>query len=97
VAVRLLTGIIGFFGVVISVGLGIGLFFLTQGAIGSTWTAVFAVLLAFVGITLATTPTTFIRISYYIQVYVWSEDHMIHGQDGRIVAPPVGIRNAFNI
>jgi hypothetical protein len=97
VAVRLLTGIIGFFGVVISVGLGVGLFFLTQGAIGSTWAVVMAVLLAFVGIALATTITTFIRISYYTQVYVWAEDHMIHGQDGRIVAPPVGIRNAFNI
>jgi Family of unknown function (DUF6159) len=96
VAVRLLTGVIGFFGVVISVGLGVGLFFLAQGAIGSAWAAGFAVLLAFAGIALATTLTTFIRISYYTQVYVWAEDHMMHEQDGRIVAPPVGIRNAFN-
>ncbi len=97
VAVRLLTGIIGFFGVLISVGLGVGLFFLTQGAIGSTWAVALAVLLAFSGIALATTLTTFIRISYYTQVYIWAEDHIMHGQDGSNVAAPASIRNAFNI
>jgi hypothetical protein len=96
VGIRILDGVLGFLGVVIGIGLGIGLFLALTPFIGMFSLAV-AIPVAFVFISLTATITQFIRTSYYTMVYIWAEEHMMHGQNGNTVAAPQAIQNAFGV
>jgi hypothetical protein len=96
VAIRILTGIIGFFGVLLSVLLALGIFFVAEQAIGWTWALGMALPVAFVMISLVSTLNLFIRTSYYTLVYIWAEESTMHGQQSPVAAP-APIQHAFNV
>ncbi|OPY25868.1 MAG: hypothetical protein A4E28_02895 [Methanocella sp. PtaU1.Bin125] len=96
VAIRVLNGVIGFFGVMLSVLIALGVFFLTTPVLGLTIALGLAIPVAFVLISLVSTLNLFIRTSYYTLVYLWAEERTMHGQEGPVAAP-APIQHAFNI
>lgn len=95
VGIRILTGIFGFLGVLVSVGIAIGLFMLFSGL--NVFVAIaIAVLFAFTAISLISTLNMFVRTSYYTLIYAWAEDRIEHGSSGPVSAP-MPLKNAFGI
>lgn len=93
VGIRILTGLFGFFGFVLSVLVAIGLYLLLAGISGLLAIAV-AVIFAFMAISLVTTINQFVRVSFYTMAYAWAEEHIEHGAAGAAAAPlkkPFGI------
>lgn len=96
VAIRILNGVIGVIGVMLSVMIALGIFFVTQPFIGLIGALGLAVPVAFVLISLVSTLNLFIRTSYYTLVYIWAEERTMHGQEGPVAAP-APIQHAFNV
>jgi hypothetical protein len=96
VAIRILNGVIGFFGIALSVLIALGIFFIAEQAVGWTWALGLALPVAFMLISLVSTLNLFIRTSYYTLVYIWAEESMTHSQQGPVVAP-APIQHAFNV
>ncbi|CAJ37276.1 DUF6159 family protein [Methanocella arvoryzae] len=97
ISIRILTGIIGFFGVVLSIFAALGLFFVLS-AFSFPVAIAIAVPVAFVCISLVSTLNLFIRTSYYTMLYVWAEERSVQGpDDGVAQAVPAPLHNAFGI
>ncbi len=94
VGVRVLTGILGFLGVVLSVLVAVGLFMLLSPISFVLGIAV-AVIFAFTAISFVSTINQFVRISYYTLIYAWVEERLEHS--GPAVAAPAPLKNAFGI
>ena len=97
ISIRILTGIIGFVGVLLSIFAAIGLFFLLSG-LSFLLALAIAVPVAFVGISLVSTLNLFIRTSYYTMLYVWAEERNVQSSTGGAAqAVPAPLHNAFGI
>jgi hypothetical protein len=97
ISIRILTGIIGFVGVLLSIFAALGLFFVLSGFNFLLALAV-AVPVAFVGISLVSTLNLFIRTSYYTMLYVWAEERSTQDTTGGASqATPAPLHNAFGI
>ncbi len=94
VGIRILTGIFGFIGFVVSILIAVGLYALLSG-INVTFGIAVAVIFAFMAISLVTTLNQFIRTSFYTLIYVWAEEHLEQG--GPTAIAPKPLKNAFGI
>jgi hypothetical protein len=95
VGIRILTGIFGFVGVIISLAIAFGLFMLFSYANALLALAV-AVVFAFTAISLVSTINMFIRTSYYTLIYTWAEERIEHGPEAPVQAP-APLQNAFGV
>jgi hypothetical protein len=95
VGIRILTGIFGFIGVVLSVAIAFGLFMLLNYANTILALAV-ALVFAFTAISLVSTINMFIRTSYYTLIYTWAEERIEHGP-GAPVQAPAPLQNVFSV
>ncbi len=95
VGIRILTGIFGFVGVVLSLVIAFGLFTVLNYA-NTTLALAVAVIFAFTAISLVSTINMFIRISYYTLIYTWAEERLEHGPETPVHAP-TPLQNAFGI
>jgi hypothetical protein len=94
IGIRILTGIFGFLGFVVSVLIAVGLFVLLSPLNLILGIAV-AVVFAFTGISLITTLNQFVRISFYTLTYAWAEERLEHGS--QTMVPPTPLTNAFGV
>jgi hypothetical protein len=94
VGIRVLTGIFGFVGIVLSILAAVGLYWLFSGLSFMLGIAV-AVVFAFTAITIVSTLNQFVRISYYTLIYAWAEERLEHG--GPATVAPAPLKNAFGI
>lgn len=96
ISIRILTGVIGFVGFLGSVLLAVGLF---VGLSGLNFLLALAVAIpvAFVGLSLTSTLTLFIRTSYYTMLYAWVEESQNQGTatEGAVKAAPTPLQVAF--
>jgi hypothetical protein len=94
IGIRILTGLFGFFGFVLSILIAVGLFALLSPLNFILGIAV-AVVFAFTAISLITTLNQFVRISFYTLTYAWAEERLEHG--GQTMVPPTPLKNAFGV
>jgi Family of unknown function (DUF6159) len=94
VGIRILTGIFGFLGVVLSILMAFGLYMLLAGLNAFLAIAV-AVVFAFMAISFVTTINQFVRISFYTLAYAWAEERLEHGSP--TAAAPIQLKNAFGV
>lgn len=95
VGIRILTGIIGFIGVILSLAIAVGLFMVIN-YVNTVLALALAVIFAFTAISLVSTINMFIRISYYTLIYAWAEERLEHGPETPVHAP-APLQNAFGI
>lgn len=88
VGIRILTGVFGFIGVVLSLLIAFGLFAVLSPLSAVLGIAV-AVIFAFTAISIVSTLNQFLRISFYTMVYVWAESGVEHGQPAAAVPAPL--------
>jgi hypothetical protein len=92
--IRILTGLFGFFGVVFSILIAVGLFFVLSGLSWMLGAAV-AVVFAFMAISFVSTLNMFVRTSFYTLAYAWAEERLEHGSAS--VVAPAPLKNAFGV
>jgi hypothetical protein len=78
VGIRIITGLFGFFGSLLSIGIGVGLFLLIT-EINTLMAIGVGVVVAIFGILLISTLNLFVRTSYYTLLYLWAVEGIEHG------------------
>lgn len=95
VGIRILTGIFGFVGIILSLAIAFGVFTVLNYA-NTTLALAVALIFAFTAISLVSTINMFIRISYYTLIYTWAEERLEHGPETTVHAP-TPLQNVFGI
>ncbi|MCD1296128.1 hypothetical protein CUJ83_14085 [Methanocella sp. CWC-04] len=90
IGIRILTGMFGFAGVVLSLMAGAGIF-LSLAGINFLVAAIAGIMVAFTGISLISTLNQFVKTSYYTLLYLWAVEGIEHGVAPEIAAKPVNI------